>query len=81
LVVAISYPTNINPAPGTGPVPHCPASVNLSRSKDGHFIPLIPYEIRIDDRNDVFRGATNDDSGELDLDLVAETDLPPMSRD
>ena len=50
----------------------------LAGPKDGHFIPLIPYEIREEDRDDVFRSATNDDSGELDLDDAAATDLPSM---
>eukprot|EP00435_Cladocopium_sp_Y103_P025985 s2307_g6.t1 len=52
--------------------------LNFGLPPDGHFIPLIPYEIRPEEIQDVFRAATNDDSGELDLDLRAETDVPPM---
>ncbi|CAJ1380771.1 unnamed protein product [Effrenium voratum] len=52
-------------------------ALNFGLEKDGDVIPLIPYDIREAEQQDVFKGATNDDTGELDLDL-AEAETPTM---
>jgi len=49
-------------------------------AQEGDVIPLIPYDIRKDEKTDVFQAASaNDDTGELDLDLADESESPPMS--
>ncbi|CAE7356050.1 unnamed protein product [Symbiodinium natans] len=46
---------------------------------DGEVIPLVPIDIRENESGDVFKGAEQNDTGELDLDLVTQNELaPPM---
>lgn len=62
------------------PVPNWLSNSPFQFDQEGDVIPLIPYDIRKDEKTDVFQAASaNDDTGELDLDLDDQSESPPMS--